>query len=627
MLSLWGQKKTDKTLKAMLRIHPGQQEEILLGFINDYEASQAGDSSMSETNALAVPMREFRIKPVDPRTFLMSKKYLGLVEEAYPKVADEFVKMNSGAYVEVVLTGAIGTAKTTLAIWTTAYQLYLLACLRYPQQTFGIERSSEILFVFQSLNATLAKQVNYDRFRSLIQTSPFFTEWFAFDPKINTECIFPNRIIVRPVSGQESAAIGQNVYGGMMDEVNFMEVTEQSAKTVDGGEYNQAIALYNSLARRRKSRFMKKGKLPGLFCLVSSKRYPGQFTDVKTAEAKKDKTIYVYDKRTWDMMPEGTFSGEWFKVFIGDLSRKPRIVDDDDHMDLEKEKALIIDVPVEYKGDFETDIMNALRDIGGVSTLAKHPFIMNQDAVAKGFGTVESILTRNTADFEYIKVGILQNKFKDLHIPRWVHIDLSISGDATGVSCGYVKQFMKIKATEETVETLPNIVFDFMLQVIPPKSDEIKYYKIRNLIYLLKEMGMNIKWISCDSFQSTDLMQLMRRKGYTTGMLSIDKTTEPFNVLKTAFYQFRIDCPEHKVAKRELASLEVDIKKGKIDHPPTGSKDVADSMAGVVFGLTMRREIWAMHGISPFEIPDSVQAAAVRVRTEMREGEDLTRDE
>ena len=111
-----------------------------------------------------------------------------------------------------------------------------------------------------------------------------------------------------------------------MDEVNFMEVTEQSAKAADGGEYNQAIALYDSLSRRRKSRFMKKGKLPGVFCLVSSKRYPGQFTDMKTEEAKYDKTIYVYDKRTWDVLPEENFSGEGFDVFIGDLSRQHRIL-------------------------------------------------------------------------------------------------------------------------------------------------------------------------------------------------------------------------------------------------------------------------------------------------------------
>ena len=34
-----------------------------------------------------------------------------------------------------------------------------------------------------------------------------------------------------------------------------------------------------------------------------------------------------------------------------------------------------------------------------------------------------------------------------------------------------------------------------------------------------------------------------------------------------------------------------------IDHPPNFSKDCADAVAGVVYGLTYRREIWARHGV------------------------------
>ncbi|APD18896.1 hypothetical protein [Vibrio phage J14] len=45
--------------------------------------------------------------------------------------------MNSGTlYFEIVLTGGIGTAKTTLELWNTAYQLYLLSCLKNPQKIF-----------------------------------------------------------------------------------------------------------------------------------------------------------------------------------------------------------------------------------------------------------------------------------------------------------------------------------------------------------------------------------------------------------------------------------------------------------------------------------------------------------
>lgn len=625
MSKIWSQQTVERLLTQIVRIPTEEQEAVLRSAIQDFRSLVTEqDGAMESLNSFAIPKRDFRATPVGPLEFLISKRYLALEKELYPEVGKEFAIMNSGDYVEVVLTGAIGTAKTTLALWTTAYQVYLLACLRNPQQTFGIDRSSEILFVFQSLNATLAKQVNYDRFRSLIQTSPFFTEWFPFDPKINTECIFPNRIIVRPVSGQESAAIGQNVFGGMIDEVNFMEVTEHSAKSDDGGEYNQALALYNSLAMRRKSRFGRVGKkLPGVFCLVSSKRYPGQFTDIKAAQALTDPTIYIYDKKPWDVLPADRFEGAtWFDVFIGDLSRKPRILEDDDPLDREKNKELIISVPRElYYTEFKTDILRSLRDIGGVSTLAQHPFIMDNDAVSEGFGQVASVLTKDVVDFSESKVGVMKQKFLLPDEPRFVHIDLSMTGDATGVACGFVDKFVKVKAGDETNEVLPNIVFDFMLRVIPPKGGEINYQKIRDLLYLLRDEGLNIKWVSCDSFQSTDMMQLLRRKGMTTGMVSIDRDIEPYSFLKTAFYQRRIDCPTHKFVQKEIASLEIDQKKGKVEHPDDGSKDVADAMAGVIFGLTMRREVWTRHKISPYEIPESVQVVAVRKGDKMKPGE------
>jgi hypothetical protein len=41
-------------------------------------------------------------------------------------------------------------------------------------------------------------------------------------------------------------------------------------------------------------------------------------------------------------------------------------------------------------------------------------------------------------------------------------------------------------------------------------------------------------------------------------------------------------------------------------------------MAGCIFGLTMRRETWARHGISPFEIPESIKTVAVRVKDNMQ---------
>jgi hypothetical protein len=54
--------------------------------------------------------------------------------------------------------------------------------------------------------------------------------------------------------------------------------------------------------------------------------------------------------------------------------------------------------------------------------------------------------------------------------------------------------------------------------------------------------------------------------------------------------------------------LEKDTKTGKVDHVPGASKDCADALAGVVYGLTMRREIWGMFSIPVINIPNLIYA-------------------
>ena len=167
-----------------------------------------------------------------------------------------------------------------------AYQTYVLSRMKDPHTAFDLDPSSEILMVFQSLNKNLAKDVDYSRFRDMIDKAPFFENSFPYDRSRLSEIRFPNNIVVKPVSGQDTGAIGQNVIGGIIDEVNFMLIVEESKLKRDGSVYDQAAENYNSIARRRESRFMDMGVLPGLLCLVSSANYPGGLTDRKRAEAR-----------------------------------------------------------------------------------------------------------------------------------------------------------------------------------------------------------------------------------------------------------------------------------------------------------------------------------------------------
>jgi hypothetical protein len=92
-----------------------------------------------------------------------------------------------------------------------------------------------------------------------------------------------------------------------------------------------------------------------------------------------------------------------------------------------------------------------------------------------------------------------------------------------------------------------------------------------------------------------------------TGVQSVDRKSAPYEITKMALYDGRVEIPEHPKLLKELISLEKDAQTGKIDHPMNGSKDIADGLAGVVYGLTTRRELWVRHGVPPVRIPPSVR--------------------
>ena len=264
-------------------------------------------------------------------------------------------------------------------------------------------------------------------------------------------------------------------------------------------------------------------------------------------------------------------------------------------------------IPEDYKKEFIKDPYSSLRDIAGVSTRAKNPFMPNRNLVARCFGRKRSVVLKPQTDFLAERPQIRPSRIKYPNLYRFVHIDLGLTGDAAGVACGYVSKFVAVKR-RETIELLPQVEVDFLLEVTPPPNGEIEFSNIRQLLYVLRDNGMPIRWVTSDSWQSTDTIQILRSKGFITGVQSIDKTYLPYDMLKTALYDGRVVAPTHEKVVMELTSLEVEVKaqKVKIDHPLGKSKDVADSLAGVVYGLTTRRETWTTHGVSG-ELPRFIQ--------------------
>lgn len=543
--------------------------------------------------------------PVDIETFLFDPQYMDGKGHIWPELVPYIKEVNNPdgdrlgmKYHEVVLTGGIGTAKTTQALYGLAYQLYVLSCYREPYLVLGQDPSAEILIIFQSINSKVAMS-NYKRFRNMIQRSPYFRDHFDFRRDIETTMIFPHRIEVQPVTGEVNATIGQNVIGGLIDEINFMVKTKKSKKVQDG-EFDQAAELYSSIDSRRRSRFMDMGYLPGLLYLSSSKNYPGQFTDLKEKQAITDPGIYYWDKRVWDLRP-GKFCGKKFWLYIGDISSQPFIVTEKTPAPRDAQaKGLLDQIPIEFLKKFEQDIYRSLREIAGKSALSTHPFIPNAMAIAKAFrASVPAVVSPSIVDFDAIMPIGYPVHIMHRDQPRAVHVDLAINGDLAGVSCGYVEKFVEIDDEGEKYQ-MPLIRYDFTIGVKAPNTSggEIKFSAIRKMLVDLRRLGVPIKWVTFDTYQSKDSQQILRSLGFLTGELSLDVTAIPYDCFKTAINQGRIIAPANEDAQLECVRLERG-PDGKVDHPADGSKDLSDSMGGVAYLLTMRKEIWIRHGVQP----------------------------
>jgi hypothetical protein len=126
---------------------------------------------------------------------------------------------------------------------------------------------------------------------------------------------------------------------------------------------------------------------------------------------------------------------------------------------------------------------------------------------------------------------------------------------------------------------------DIILRIVPPMGDELILSDNRQLIYSLTQHGYSISKVSLDQYQSSDFLQILERKGYGTELVSVDITMDPYENLKTALYEGRVLVYDYPPLMEELRTLQKDLIKRKIDHPPRGSKDLCDSLAGTLFTL------------------------------------------
>jgi hypothetical protein len=147
----------------------------------------------------------------------------------------------------------------------------------------------------------------------------------------------------------------------------------------------------------------------------------------------------------------------------------------------------------------------------------------------------------------------------------------------------------------ERIEILPVIAYDIICRVVPPMGGEIEFEQIRKFLRKLNsKYNLNIETVTFDGFQSTDSRQLLTKVGIKAGYLSVEKI-EPWRAFRDALYDERLLIPTNLYLQKELSEVERQItnNKEKVDHRPSGTKDVADGVVGVAAYLLGRRASWA----------------------------------
>ncbi|AKC02742.1 TerL [Gordonia phage GordTnk2] len=256
----------------------------------------------------------------------------------------------------------------------------------------------------------------------------------------------------------------------------------------------------------------------------------------------------------------------------------------------------IIEIPNAYFKDFDNDPIRALKDHAGIPPAVEDPFITlidrvddAQDKWAERFKdkykyTVDSSCTMPQfhPDFE-----------ADSILKRAVHVDIAFApgGDAMGMAMGHIPELVEIDG-----ELKPRIVFDFLLRMKPSGGDALQLADFRKILYHLRDdLKFKIGVVTFDGFNSMDSIQILRKKHFNVGEMSVDRTKAPYEELREAIYERRIEFPKYmtyltradtdkvNIARLELSELQDTGRK--VDHPPKGSKDIADAMAGVVYDL------------------------------------------
>lgn len=463
--------------------------------------------------------------------FIAGEAGLGMGTSVFPEVVRTLETIFTGGHDEAVLCWGIGSGKSFLGSLALCYMAHCVLCLRAPQRSLGMAPGSAITLLVAAPSERLARDVVFAEVSRRVRESAWFQRHAPEAQHLASELRLPKDLAIVAGSSSPTFPLGYNVLGAVIDEAAWF--------TTAGDEGKETVEeVYHALKRRVTSRFMGRG----LVLLISSPRTAGDFMARRLAAAAGDEKLYASRKAVWEVRPAESYSGRRF-TYDG------------------------VEVPVEHRREFDLNPRKALRDLAARPTHGVDAFLCDPAVLE---AAIDPALAHPLDD-----AGRLWAWFRPADaLPRHVHVDLGLTRDA----CGFA---MARCETDEARSGAPRVVVELMHRLAAPPNGEVELSRPREIILALRDRGFNIAQASYDGWQSADSRQILRKRGIATKTVSVDRTPEAYETLKELLLDGRLRVYRHEWFLREMAQLEF-VAGAKVDHPPGGSKDVADAVAGAV---------------------------------------------
>ena len=551
----------------------------------------------------------FEEAPVDLDTFIQDNKFLGLnsiklspvqfeavrtieriyYPELYPLMAEGFddpaLKEYWGREMPVknlvTLQWGKGSGKDAIARFSSLRVAYLLLCMKSPQDYFGIPDYDSIHLLNIAVNAKQAMNAFFNPMREATKRG-----WFKdkADPKQDMIEYDKHVLAISGHSDAESQE-GLNIMLGVADEIDAFRAKNEMVGL--GSRAREASTSAESILKMLKGSASTRFPRTYKRVVISYPRYIGstiqQQTDEGRASIKEfgvEKSIHFVSGplATWEVNPR--IRGK--EDFAEDYRKDP------------DEAASMY----ECKPKRATDAYFRNPAIFQIAVdKAEQPITIDYDLVDTFSETTKKTVRGWEPTFTFAP------DFVSVPGARYaIHADLAIRGDRAGLAMSHIERWEE-RVENVTDETgfitqrhtqVPVLRNDFTISFeadisakdhdgVTPKPREIQIRWVRQLVFELIKRDFYLGLVTYDGFQSADSMQVLESHGIETDRVSTDRDPDIWKTLKDVASEARLQMPYSSLLQKELEALSRG-DKGKVDHPPGGSKDEADAFACSIVG-------------------------------------------